>query len=263
MCLLFVAIDTHADYPLIIAGNRDEFYDRPTAGARFWDDAPQVLAGRDLLGGGTWLGISRDGRWAAVTNYREPQAGASDLSRGHLVSEFLMGTTPAAQYAEQVLASGAAYAGFNLLAGNARQAVHCSNRSNGVSLLRKGVYGLSNHLLDTPWPKVVHGKARFSQLVSGHGPVDTDAVFEMLGDREQAPAEALPDTGVGLETERVLSSAFIAVEGYGTRSSTVLSISQSGRAELTERRFLQPHQGRMDPGQFESNRYQLKLPAGP
>jgi uncharacterized protein with NRDE domain len=162
-----------------------------------------------------------------------------------------------------VLARGSEYAGFNLLVGDALGAIHCSNRADALNRLGKGIYGLSNHLLDTPWPKLVRGKARFSQAVSDQPSLDLDALFHLLGDRKQARTEELPDTGVGLETERFLSSAFIAVEGYGTRSSTVLAIGLDGQAELTEREFLQPSTGVRQPDLYEARSHRFSLTARP
>jgi uncharacterized protein with NRDE domain len=260
MCLLFVAIDTHPDYRLVIAANRDEYLERPTAEVGFWEDAPQVLAGRDLSGGGTWLGIDRAGRWAAVTNYREPQAATRESSRGHLVRDYLLGSASAEVYAAQALASGASYAGFNLLLGDGRQAIHCSNRHPDPTVLDQGVFGLSNHLLDTPWPKLVRGKARFAAQVTHGGPLDVDPIFEILADREEAESGQLPDTGVGQEMERILSPAFIAVDGYGTRSSTVLSIRHDGRVEFTERRFQAGSCGAVHPDHYESSTYRMTIP---
>jgi len=259
MCLLFIAIDARPRYPLVIAANRDEFYDRPTAPLGFWEDAPHVLAGRDGVAGGTWLGITRNGRWAAVTNVREARAMTPERSRGHLVSDFLRGDEPAAHYAETVLRRGDDYAGFNLVVGDGPAAFHCSNRQPTVTRLRSGVYGLSNHLLDTPWPKLVRGKERFAQRVSGEGPLEEEALFGVLAHRERPPDDALPDTGVGLETERVLSSAFIAVEGYGTRSSTVLTLDRDGQVTMTERRFPPAPNGDRHPDHYDTESLELRL----
>lgn len=259
MCLLFIAIEARPRYPLVIAANRDEFYDRPTAPLGYWEDAPHVLAGRDGVAGGTWLGITRNGRWAAVTNVREARTVTPEHSRGHLVSDFLRGEKPAEAYADAVLRKGTEYAGFNLVVGDRRAAFHCSNRQPTVTALRSGVYGLSNHVLDTPWPKLVRGKERFARRVRGAGPLDEEALFEVLADRERPPDDALPDTGVGLETERVLSSAFIAVKGYGTRSSTVLTLDRDGQVTMTERRFPPTPKGDRHPDHYDSESLALRL----
>jgi uncharacterized protein with NRDE domain len=272
MCLLFVAIDAHPVYSLVLAANRDEFYDRPSVAVQFWEDAPGVLAGRDLRGGGTWLGVNREGLWAAVTNFREPSPVAAGGSRGHLVRDYLLGTSAvqrsapghtasyAERYAQWALANGSRFAGFNLLLGDTHAAVHCSNRSTTASRLDQGIYGLSNHLLDTPWPKLTEGKRRFAEALDSGETLDLESVFGILADREEAAAGELPDTGVGREWERRLSPAFIAMEGYGTRCSTVLSIDRAGRMELTERRFLTDESGHLDPGRYESSSYGLVLP---
>lgn len=237
MCLILLALDSHPDYSLIVAANRDEFYDRPTARAAFWDDARHVLGGRDLRAGGTWLGMDRSGRLAAVTNFRqgerEPEA---RRSRGHLVSEFLIGTTDARDYVGRVERDGGLYNGFNLIAGNAGALYYLSNRGAPVRALGPGVYGLSNHLLDSPWPKVTEGKTGLSALLTGGGEL-LPGLFALLSDHRQAADDRLPRTGVSAEWERLLSAAFIATEQYGTRSSTVVLIGRDGRALFVERSF--------------------------
>ena len=237
MCLILLALDTLPDYPLVVAANRDELYDRPTARAAFWEDAPAVLAGRDLRAGGTWLGMDRSGRLAAVTNFRqgerEPEA---RRSRGHLVSEFLVAPTDGRDYLARVERDAALYNGFNLIAGDAGALHYFSNRGAPARTLGPGVYGLSNHLLDSPWPKVTAGKSGLSALLAGHGDL-VSSLFALLADQRQAPNDLLPRTGVGPEWERLLSSAFIATERYGTRSSTVVLLGRDGRAVFAERSF--------------------------
>lgn len=237
MCLILLALDTHPDYSLIVAANRDEFYDRPTARAGFWKDAPLVLAGRDLKAGGTWLGIDRRGRFAAVTNYRQGHREPEALrSRGRLVSDYLTGRTDGRAHVERVEREGAQYNGFNLIAGDALALFYISNREGGVRALTPGVYGLSNHLLDSPWPKVTAGKSGLSQLLAGGGDLIPD-LFALLSDRRQATDDTLPRTGVSPEWERLLSSAFIASEAYGTRSSTVVLAGRDGGVTFVERSF--------------------------
>jgi uncharacterized protein with NRDE domain len=238
VCLVLIALDSHPDYSLIVAANRDEFYDRPTTPAAFWADAPSVLAGRDLKAGGTWLGIDRFGRFAAVTNYRQGQRESpAPRSRGRLVSDFLTGDIGALEHVERVRAETDLYNGFNLIAGDAGGLFHFSNREGRVRSLAPGVYGLSNHLLDTPWPKVAATKTAFGRLLSGEASDLTGDLFALLSDRNRPADALLPSTGVGREWERLLSSAFIASDDYGTRSSTVVLIGRDGNIVFVERSF--------------------------
>ena len=237
MCLVLLALDTHPDYSLIVAANRDEFYDRPTTRAAFWKDAPRVLAGRDLKAGGTWLGIDRGGRFAAVTNYRQGQREVeAPRSRGHLVSDYLTGPADGRAHVARVEREAALYNGFNLIAGDAGALSYFSNREGRACELGPGVYGLSNHLLDSPWPKVTAGKSGLTELLAGGGEL-VPSLFRLLADRSQATDPLLPETGVGPEWERLLSSAFIASEGYGTRSSTVVLLGRDHTVWFEERSF--------------------------
>ena len=236
MCLIAFAHDAHPAYRLVLAANRDEFYDRPTAPAAWWVDAPHVLAGRDLRARGTWMGVTRDGRFAAVTNFRESAPQRPDaLSRGDLVADFLRGTNAAKSYVWEVASRGSRYNGFNLLLGDPSGVFYVSNRASGLQRLPAGIYGISNHLLDTPWPKVVRARQAVAEVLSGaEGKLDTP-LFEMLADRVLAADQELPDTGVGVERERLLSPPFISAGVYGTRSSTVLVISRGGEVDFVER----------------------------
>ena len=228
----------HPGYPLIMAANRDEYYDRPTAAASYWEDAPGLFAGRDLVHGGTWLGIAGNGRLAALTNYREPHAANRGApSRGALVSGFLTAATNAKRYLDRLRREGALYNGYNLLLGDSDSLYCYSNKSGQAIRLTRGIHGLSNHLLDTPWPKVERGREALAGVVSA-ARFSRDDLFAILADRTPAPDDLLPDTGIGLEMERVLSSIFIAGERYGTRSSTVLLIDSQRRMTLVERSFL-------------------------
>ena len=238
MCLILAALDSHPDYALIVAANRDEFYDRPTAPAAFWADHPSVLAGRDLEAGGTWLGIDRRGRFAAVTNYRQGEREATaPRSRGLLVSEYLAGDQDAPGHVARVKRDAARYNGFNLLAGNARGLVYFSNREGTARTLGPGIYGLSNHLLDTDWPKVTASKTALGALLRGDGASLMQGLFALLADPRQAADEHLPETGIGLEWERLLSAAFIATKDYGTRSSSVVLVGRDGNVVFVERSF--------------------------
>jgi uncharacterized protein with NRDE domain len=237
MCLILLGLDAHPDYSLVVGANRDEFYDRPTARAAFWKDAPRILAGRDLKAGGTWLGIDRGGRFAAVTNYRQGEREVeAPRSRGHLVSDYLTGPTDARAHIARVEREAALYNGFNLFAGDAGALFYFSNREGQARELGPGTYGLSNHLLDSPWPKVTAGKSGLTDLLAGGGEL-VPSLFRLLSDRSQAADATLPQTGVSPEWERLLSSAFIASEGYGTRSSTVVLVGRDGGVRFEERSF--------------------------
>ncbi len=237
MCLVLLAWQSHPDYPLVVAANRDEFFSRRTAAADFWDDAPDVLAGRDLEAGGTWLGISRSGRFAALTNYRDPSRQKTGApSRGELVSRYLTGGQSAPEYHAELAACADRYNGFNLLFGDLQALCCFSNCGEGARRLTPGIYGLSNHLLDTPWPKVVQGKSALGAALQALP--ETAPLFELLRDDRIAPDEALPRTGVSLEWERLLSAAFIRMPGYGTRSSTVLLLGRQGQLRFVEQTYL-------------------------
>jgi uncharacterized protein with NRDE domain len=236
MCLILLAYRVRADYPLVLAANRDEFFGRPTSPAGFWKDAPEVLAGRDLRAGGTWMGVTRAGRWAAVTNYRDlPSERGDARSRGHMVSAFLTGDEPPASYIRAVSAVGDEYNGFNLLVGDASEAWYASNRGAAPRPLAPGVYGLSNHLLDTPWRKVVRGKQRMAEALAVAGGLEPGPLLDILAETDPAPEAELPDTGIGIDLERALSSLFIVTPDYGTRASTVLLLDADGAGSFTER----------------------------
>ena len=238
MCLILMAYGVHPAYRLIVTANRDEFYDRPTRPLGFWDDLPGILAGRDLKAGGTWLGMTRTGRVAAVTNFREiasPPEGAR--SRGLLVREFLCGRLSPQPYLEQVQAAGGVYPGFNLLVGDSTGIYYHSNRSRGIQKLSPGIYGLSNHLLDTPWHKVRQGKSLLRGLVQKHAGFKIGDVLRILRRRRRPPEALLPETGVNRTWERILSPIFIVSRAYGTRSSSVILVKTEGEVTFTERSY--------------------------
>ncbi len=235
MCLIFLAWRRHPDYRLVVAANRDEFYGRPTAPAAYWPEAPDVLAGRDLEGGGTWLGVTRAGRFAALTNVRRGGSHTPDApTRGRLVSDFLLSASSPGEYLQSLAEQASDYNGFNLLVGDGENLHWLSNRGGEPSTLAPGIYAVSNDLLDTPWPKVVRGKEGFQKLLQARD-IDPSAIFDLLMDRKIAADEALPDTGIGLSRERALSPIFIAAGDYGTRSSTVLLIDGTGDVSFHER----------------------------
>lgn len=238
MCLILLAWRVHPEFPLVFAGNRDEAYERPSAAAGFWADDPRIFGGRDLEKGGTWLGMSRTGRLAAVTNYRDARAArTAPRSRGELTAAFLRGTDDPRVYLEGVAGRGSDYGGFALIVGDLERMYCTSNRGRGIEEISPGVHGLSNHLLDTPWPKVKRGKERLSALMKADEATLVRGLLDALEDRTVAPDAELPDTGVGLQRERELSCAFVAGERYGTRASTVLLLSRNDDVVCVERRF--------------------------
>jgi uncharacterized protein with NRDE domain len=243
MCLILFAYDVHPAYRMILAANRDEFYDRPSAPADFWPKHPQVLAGLDLKEKGTWLGVTREGKFAAITNYRDPATWEDGApSRGKLVSNYLAGSSGAEKYLKKISLLAQQYNGFNLLLGDANDVFVYSNRGEAQKL-HPGVYGLSNRLLDTPWPKVRRGKKMLKTALAEKGDALEEALFRMLADRHVPPDSQLPQTGIHLEWERVLSPMFIESPVYGTRASTVLLIAKNNRVKLVEKSY----QGGQDP----------------
>lgn len=227
MCLILFAYKAHPKYKLIVAANRDEFYERPTAPAHFWEDHPHILAGRDLRKMGTWMGVTKNGRFAALTNYRNPnEVTEGKRSRGDLVGDFLIGSASPADFMNRASEHRSSYPGYNLLTGNLEELFYYSNVEDRVELLQPGIYGVSNHVLDTEWPKVKKGKEGLSALLDNAEGSLTEELFTLLRNADPAPDELLPKTGVSLEWERMLSPLFIKSDGYGTRSSTVLLMSK-------------------------------------
>jgi uncharacterized protein with NRDE domain len=238
MCLLVLAWKMHPRYRMILAGNRDEFHDRPAAPLNWWQDDARILAGRDLKAGGTWLGVARSGRFGIVTNYRDLQAPVEGApSRGCLVPRFLTGATSPKEFLDDLRGAAPRYSGFNLLVGGSRALYYFSNRGSSVPrALPPGIYGLSNHTLDTPWPKLQRTRDRVDALLR-EPELSAESLFAALADREQAAADDLPSTGLPEEWERIVSAPFIVNERYGTRCSSVLLIERNGRTVLQERRF--------------------------
>ena len=241
MCIIFFVYNQHPKFPLILLANRDEFYNRPTKAAHVWEDFPDILAGKDLVGGGTWLGVTKQGRFAAVTNYRDPLAPIGKLSRGNLVADFLKSDEQAEDYLQSVQSKAREYSGFNLLVGevNARknEIFYFSNRNEDIKKLGAGLYGLSNHLLDSPWRKVENGKAVLAEIITGED-FKKESFFELLKDESLADDADLPDTGIGYEKEKLLSAIFIKTPVYGTRCSTVLTFDKDFQSDFEERVFV-------------------------
>ncbi|RMG64056.1 MAG: NRDE family protein [Bacteroidetes bacterium] len=242
MCLILLAYRTHPDYSLVVAANRDEFYHRPAKPSTWWGADLQVLSGIDLKAGGTWMGVTRQGRFAALTNVREPhRINPQAPSRGQLVADFLTGTEPPEVYLHRLEAEAQAYNGFNLLVGDASDLWYYGNRTQSIMHLQPGIYGLSNAALNTPWPKVEKGMQVMRSWAKSRAS-DPGALFRYLGEKREAPDQQLPDTGVPLEWERKLSSAFIHMpeRAYGTRLTTVLTFSYAGEVHWEERSFFPP-----------------------
>ncbi len=242
MCLILLSYKMHPFYRMVFAANRDEYYDRPTLPLAFWKDKPDILGGRDLKRKGSWLGITRSGRIAAVTNFRESFLKLENApSRGLLISDFLESTVPAKHYLNQIRLVGARYNGFNLIVGDGSDLFYYSNKSSLIQKLRPGIYGISNNLLNTPWPKVQKGKKALGSLLDINRRIEMEDLFYILADRSYPPDDLLPDTGVGYEWERLLSPLFITSPFYGTRSSSVIIREKTGRIIFSERTFEPEH----------------------
>ncbi len=234
MCLIVVAWRAREDLPLVVAANRDEWRDRPAKPAHWWPDQPRIFAGRDLKAGGTWMGVTRNGRFAAVTNFRDPSDKRSTaLSRGTLATEFLVGDESAARYLSNLSARAHEYNAFNLILGDGTSLFYYGSREGVPRAIEPGVHGLSNHVLDEPWPKVIRGCTAMELALMQADPAD--GLFEMLSDTKPARDDELPHTGVGIEWERRLSPPLIAGDDYGTRCSTVMVADARGEIRFEER----------------------------
>ena len=254
MCLIVVAYQSHQTFPLVVLANRDEYYARPTAPARYWPDVPGLLAGRDLVAGGTWLGL-RGQRWAAVTNVRDTAPIPPAVkSRGLLVRDYLAGTASAETYLRQGCLQTGQFAGFNLLLGDGEMLCYGSNRSQCMQRLEPGMYALSNAGLDTPWPKAVKAKGHLSNCLKADIP-DLEAAIKVMSDSRLARDDALPATGVSPDWEKTLSAIFITSPDYGTRSTTLLARNAQGEQYLIERRY------NGSPHNWEQSNFTLTLAA--
>lgn len=239
MCLIAFNYGQHPDYRLILATNRDEFYGRPGRPATFWKEEghPEMLGGKDLEAGGTWMACHTDGRWACVTNYRDPSIQKNDPpTRGALIPNFLQNNINARDYLNELKPKAGAYMGFNLLLGDKDEILHFSNQEMSINIIEPGLHGLSNALLNTPWPKLIRTRDRLKILTEAESP-DKESLFDLLLDRQPAVDENLPDTGIPYEWEKAVSSPFIITEEYGTRCSTLLLIRKDGQIEFSERRY--------------------------
>ena len=235
MCLVVLAWHRHAEYPLIVAGNRDEFHARPTKEAHWWPDTPDIVGGRDLQAAGTWFALHRKGRFGVVTNYRDAQVpSAKYRSRGHLVTEFLLNDGTPLDYLNDI--EGSAYAGFNLLLSDGDSLAWLSNRGDEARLLNPGIYGLSNALLDSAWHKVVQSKAGLSTLIDS-GKINETQLLRLLDDRVKAPVDAVDSQQLPFEKAHSISAPFIVMPDYGTRSSSVALLDSTGSWRFKERRF--------------------------
>ncbi len=256
MCLIVFGYRTIPGYKLVFAANRDEFYNRPTRPAGFWKDNRGMLAGKDLKAGGTWLGIHKNSRFGALTNYRDMKSHNPDArSRGHLVTQYLNGNQSAVQFLDQI--DDEAYNGFNLLLGDMNSFWHYSNQTGEPIEIEPGIHGISNALLNTPWPKVESSKSRFRELVE-EDELTTENLFGLLRNSDTYPEDSLPETGLSPELEKAVSATFIRTEKYGTRCSTLLFIRDDHSVRFVERTY--------QPGSTEvaqENGYEFKAePAG-
>lgn len=239
MCLITFAYKSHPKYTLILAGNRDEFYDRPTRKAKFWtpEGHPEILAGKDLEAGGTWLGVHKDGRWAALTNYRDPKIQKQNPpSRGELVLNYLKSDISAINYLHKLSETADEYNGFNLLLWDNKDFLHYSNKNKNLTAIDRGIHGLSNALLDTPWPKLSSANQELESITEDES-FKKEELFDLLNNDTRANEDELPVTGIPKELEKAVSSIFIDTDHYGTRSSTLLLIDKQGNIDFTERTF--------------------------
>jgi len=239
MCLISIQLSQNASYKLMLVANRDEQYDRPSLPAHFWPDHPDLLAGKDLSARGTWLGITKQGRIAAVTNSYLMTTQESDqkLSRGNLVIDYLTGTTGPEDYLNQVRQQRTDYNGFNLIIGSSDSLHHYNNILDEINVLQTGNHTISNATLDTPWPKVTRTKAAMAELAYS-SPLDEEAIFRIMADRTPPPDDHLPDLPLDLPILRAVSANFIQTERYGTRSTSLILIDHSDRVTFVERSYL-------------------------
>lgn len=237
MCLILFSWKQHKDFQLVLAANRDEFYERPTSKAAFWEEKPDILAGRDLVAGGTWIGVTKNGRIAALTNYRDPEnIDKNAASRGALTTDFLDGDESPEAYLNNIKNSDVKYNGFNLIVGVGEQLLHYNNVNHEIKEVQPGTYGVSNGFFQENWPKLKSGRTALEGKVKEEA-IQPQDLLEILGNRSIASDQDLPKTGVSLEWERALSSLFIETEGYGTRCSTLIYQGYDGQFEFIEKTY--------------------------
>lgn len=239
MCLIAFAYNVHPEHPLILISNRDEFYDRPAQKVHFWnkEGETKILAGKDLEGGGTWFGVGENGKWGAVTNHRNIESIKEDApTRGDLIPKFLKSTDSAENYLSQLKKDAANYNGFNLLLGDENGVYHYSNISDVITKIQPGVHGVSNALLNTPWPKLELAKNELKDKLQTNN-IDQESLFSILKNEKKAEVHELPETGLTEELELAISSIFIDIKNYGTRCSTLLFVSQNGNMKFVERTY--------------------------
>lgn len=237
MCLIVFAFNHHPEYPFILAGNRDEFYAREAQEAHFWDTEPEILAGKDLRAGGTWLGISKRGEFGAITNYRDfknPKEGPR--SRGEIIPNILTQDGSVKKNLHRLIQKSHDYSGFNLLSGTCEKLYYANNINGDIETVEPGIHGLSNAFLDTPWPKVENARSEFKAALNSAS-LDKASIFEFLRNSETYPQASLPETGLSPEMEKAVSPIFIETDGYGTRCSTLLTIDTSGRVNFIEKTY--------------------------
>lgn len=239
MCIISLHVNDHPTYKLIVAANRDEFYNRPTKAANFWEEEPNLLAGQDLKAFGTWLGITKSGRFAALTNYRDIASEQADRkSRGDIVKNFLLEDVQAEAYLSQLRENRFDYNGYNVIVGETvDQLYYYGNRQEDIIKIEPGTHTVSNHLINTPWPKVKNARSMLNDYVSAHAAIDVEVLFDQLASVDKAADDQLPDTGVGIDLERDLSPIFIQTDNYGTRASTVILVSHDNEVSFIERTF--------------------------
>lgn len=243
MCLILFAYKQHPKYPLIVVANRDEFYKRPTEQAHWWKEHPEMLAGKDTVGNGSWFGVSKLGRFAGLTNYRDGMKLKGNApTRGKLVTNYLINEVDGVEYLNEIAKTADLYNGYNLLTFDGNDLLHYSNISNEITHIEAGIHGLSNALLNSDWPKIKRGKADLEELVKGDFSIE--AAFQMMLNERGAADEDLPKTGVPLEWERLLSPMCIKSDEYGTRCSTVLLWDNDGKMYFEERSYVPAKEAR-------------------
>ena len=247
MCLILFSYNNHPQYKLILASNRDEFYERPTKQLHKWGKSGNIIAGQDKMNNGTWLGVTADRKISAITNYRDLSNIKDNApSRGLLVSNFLENNESPTNYLKKISHSASDYNGYNLLVGDKYGMYYFSNIENKIEKIEPGIHGLSNRFFNTPWPKVENGKKEFERIIGQEKEIPIDEIFKLLNDSAKPPDNELPDTGVGMEWERVLAPIFIKTEVYGTRASSIITIDNNDQITFIEKSYLKTASGKFE-----------------